>query len=141
MRVVLKNRNLTQFYFANSKFICNFIREMRCFIRSKKQTMLIFTNIHNKEWLRKLKNYCSNLLYSLELFLGKLFVVSFFYRYSHNTNNPAHKRVAENPRGTFKSTYVNTKNNCIHVLCKNNWSNFSSRHSYLHSFVGEGSDK
>ena len=95
--------------------------------------MLIFTNIQNKGLLQKLKNYCNNFLHSLENFLGKSFFVPFFYLFSHNTTNPAHKRVAKKKiRVEFsRATYVNTKSNCIHVLCKNNWHNFSLAGRYV----------
>jgi len=73
--------------------------------------------------ISRLNSFLNNLVLSQD----RLFVVSFFYLHSHYTNNPAHKRVAEIlPNGIFKSTYVNTMKNCIHFLCKNNWSNFAS---------------
>ena len=96
---------------------------------------------HISRLLQLAINHLNGFLYSLVLLQGKQIVVSFFYLYSHHITNPAHNRVAKNPRGIFKSTHINTKKSCIHVLCKNNWSNFRSRHSYLHSFVGEDSDK
>ena len=72
--------------------------------------MLISTNIYSKRLLQKLKNHCNNFFNSLELFLGKSFVVPFFYLYSHNTNNPAHINVAEDPSGEIPGSiiYVNT---------------------------------
>jgi hypothetical protein len=85
--------------------------------------MFNFDKKHNKELLKRTVNYLKTnctFLENLGLFQGEKFVVSSFYLYPHYTNNLAHKRVAENATaGIFKSAYVNTKKNCIHVLCKN----------------------
>ena len=93
--------------------------------------MLISTDIHNKKLLQKQKNYCSRLLQNFEILRGKFFAMPFFSLYSSHTSNLAHKRVAENPRGVFKSTHVNTKNNCIHVLCKNDFEFFPLAGRYV----------
>ena len=88
-------------------------------IYSRKQTMSIFANIHNKGLLQKLKNFCNNFLHSLEMFQGRLVVVPL---YSHYTNNPAHRVVAGNLLNEFfENTYINTAKNCIHFLCKNDF--------------------
>ena len=83
-------------------------------------------SIHQKHISRLFQmtiNRLNGFLHSLEIFLGKLVVMPPFYLYPYYTINLAHKRVAENPCGIFKSTHVNTKKNCIHVLCKNNLAN------------------
>ena len=87
-------------------------------------------------------NRLNSFLYTL-LLQGKQIVAPFFHLYSHNTNNPAHKMVAGNPPCEIPGSiiYVNTTKNSIHFICKNNLALFRSRHSYLHSFVGEGSSK
>jgi hypothetical protein len=58
--------------------------------------MQITNNIHNKGLARKLKNYCRNFLRSLEQFLGRGYVVPFFYLRSYYANNSAHKLLVQN---------------------------------------------
>jgi hypothetical protein len=87
----------------------------------------------NKKHINELLKRTVNLLKvngvfleNLGLFQGKLFFAPFFYLYSHNTGNLSHKRIVENSSNRiFKNTYVNTKKNCIHVLCKNDWESFT----------------
>ena len=78
-----------------------------------------------KHILKQLERFVNRLFcFSLEKFNFSKVKVSapFFYLYSQNTTNLAHKEITENPTiGFFKSTYVNTKKNCIHVLCKNDF--------------------
>ena len=82
---------------------------------------------HTRKLFRIIVNYWSSFLNNLVLSRGKLLVAPLFYLYSNYTNNSVHKALScANPQKiVFGVTYVNTTKNCIHFLCKNNWSNFA----------------
>ena len=87
-------------------------------------------SIHQKHISRLLQltiNRLNGFLYNLVLLQGKQIVIPFFYLYSRYINPSSYMALscANSKKIVFGETRVNTTKNCIHFLCKNNWSNFA----------------
>jgi len=78
-------------------------------------------NPSSKNIVKQLKAMINRFIgYSLEklcLFQREIFIAPFLYLDSHSTNSLTHQ--------TLDGTHINTMQNCIHFLCKNNWSVFA----------------
>jgi len=81
---------------------------------------------HINQLFQVTANYLKGFLYNIVLLQDRRLFTPIFYLYSQNTISSAYKLLIQKMSNKlFGERYTNTTKNCIHFLCKNNWSNFS----------------